>query len=383
MPKNIVFCADGTWNGPGEPDEADDTSPPTNVFKLFLNLAGEIAPGTPLLAKEQERTLTDAGGVEQVAKYLHGVGDSDNFLARILGGTIGAGLIVRIVRGYTFISRNYVQGDRISIVGFSRGAYAARALAGLIAASGLLDATKFDLSDKEVAYRLGSAVWYTHLRAAIRNNPDRLGQLQEFIIDLPAFLLLPPRQDQMLMAPIETVAVWETVGALGIPEFARNQGRLDAFQFADTRLSNCVQHGVQAIAVDEERTDFTPTLWDADPRITQLLFPGAHGDIGGGYPVTGNESGISDCALGWMNEQLSALGVRFAATPARPLAADALGVAHQPWTHLPWTFVGHGPRTFPAGLGRSQCLADRLGKSVRDDPDEPPGPYSPGNLGAD
>ena len=86
--------------------------------------------------------------MQQAAKYLHGVGDSDNFLVKALGGALGAGLITRIVRGYTYISRTYAAGDRIFIVGFSRGAYTARALAGLIAAKGLLDATKLDPTEQ-------------------------------------------------------------------------------------------------------------------------------------------------------------------------------------------------------------------------------------------
>ena len=102
----------------------------------------------------------------QASKYLHGVGDSDNFLVKALGGTLGAGLVTRIVRGYTFISRNYAQGDKIFIVGFSRGAYTARALAGVIAAKGLLDATRVDLTEKETAYRLGAAVWYAYRHSA-------------------------------------------------------------------------------------------------------------------------------------------------------------------------------------------------------------------------
>jgi uncharacterized protein (DUF2235 family) len=121
MAKNVVFCADGTWNGPSEPDDDDASAPATNVFKLFLNLAGLDDPDTLTLAKEQQRTLRTADGtVQQVSKYLHGVGDSNNFLVKALGGTLGEGLITRIVRGYTFISRNYVRGDRIYIIGFSR-----------------------------------------------------------------------------------------------------------------------------------------------------------------------------------------------------------------------------------------------------------------------
>src|SRR5271165_3954006 len=218
MPKAIVFCADGTWNGPAEPANEDESAPPTNIYKLYSNLAGDDAPGTLMVAKEQERALVDAAGTQlQIAKYLYGVGDSDNFLVRILGGTLGAGLIARIVRGYTFISRNYLAGDQIHIVGFSRGAYTARALGGMIAAQGLLDATQIDLNDKAKAYRLGSAVWYSRMQTIRRSNPDLLGKLQEFVLDLPGFLSRPPPPNQLIQAPIATIAVWETVGALGIP----------------------------------------------------------------------------------------------------------------------------------------------------------------------
>lgn len=80
MSKNIIFCADGTWNGPGEPDSDDKAATPTNVFKTFLNLDGLDDAGTTRLAKEQERSLVGADGApQQVAKYLHGVGDSDIF----------------------------------------------------------------------------------------------------------------------------------------------------------------------------------------------------------------------------------------------------------------------------------------------------------------
>ena len=114
MAKNIIFCADGTWNGPGQDDDHDRVADPTNVFKLFANLDGVDAPETTRLADEQERRLaTPNGTVRQVAKYLHGVGDSDNFLVRMGGGAGGAGLVTRVVRGYTFISRNYAAGDRI------------------------------------------------------------------------------------------------------------------------------------------------------------------------------------------------------------------------------------------------------------------------------
>jgi hypothetical protein len=385
MPKTIVFCADGTWNGPGEPTDEDTSAPPTNVFKLYSNLAGQDTPGTLLLAKEQERTLTDADGtLLQIAKYLYGVGDSNNFLVELLGGTLGAGLITRIVRGYTFVSRNYRAGDQIHLVGFSRGAYTARALAGMIVAQGLLDATQLDLTDKTKAYRLGSAVWYAHLRTVRRTNTHMLGRLEEFVLDLPGFVSRPPPTSQLIPAPIAAVAVWETVGALGIPEFAVSEARVDTFQFADTRLSPQVQRGIHAVAVDEQRADFTPTLWDADPRITQVLLPGAHADVGGGNPATGNESALSDCALIWMIARLTELGVHFAITPAFAPVPDPSGIAHRPWAHVPWTALTHLPRVFPHGLALSQCLLDRLrGEPVVAEPGLAPGRYMPGNLAAE
>jgi uncharacterized protein (DUF2235 family) len=384
MPKNIIFCADGTWNGPGEPDTDDKTSPPTNVFKLFLNLDGQDTPGSYLLEKEQERTLAGPdGALRQTAKYLHGVGDSDNFLVRLLGGTLGAGLITRIVRGYTFISRSYVPGDKVFITGFSRGAYTARALGGLIATKGLLDATQIDLTDKERAYKLGTAAWYEYRHAAMAADATWLQKLEDTILDIPGIFITLPSESLLRPAPIEAIAVWDTVGALGIPAYTTNLIRTDVFRFADLRLSPVVQHGIHAIAVDERRADFAPTLWDGDPRITQALFPGAHADVGGGYPDSNHESGLSDGALEWMTRQLANLGVVFAATPAVVPHPDSSGTAHRPWSHSPWDLLPQRERVFPAGLSLSESVLERMaGGPASPHPGTAAAPYTPGNLAA-
>jgi hypothetical protein len=379
MSKNIVFCADGTWNGPGKADTDDQNATASNVFKLFLKLAGTDEPATLRLAGEQERSLAAAdGSVAQVAKYLHGVGDSANFLAKILGGVLGAGLITRIVRGYTFVSRSYAPGDRIYLVGFSRGAYTARALAGLISAKGLLDPAAFDLSDKERAYRLGSAVWYQYRRDGLAAAGYPLGHLQEIAFDLPGFLQRPPNAAALLPAPIEVVAVWDTVGSLGIPQFDNHLLPVDVFQFANTALSQNVKYGCQAISIDEQRTSFTPTLWDLDPRIAQVLFPGAHADVGGGYTTSNNESGLSDCALHWITSELAGLGARFVPSPIAE-TPDPAGTAHQPWLAPAWRALRHAPRTLLPGLALSQSALDRL----KAGPVMPGGiPYAPKNMGA-
>jgi uncharacterized protein (DUF2235 family) len=357
MPKNIIFCADGTWNGPGATED-DLSGQVTNVYKMFINLDGVDDPDSALLANEQERRLVVDGTTLQCAKYLHGVGDSGNYLVKVLGGTVGAGLIARIVRGYTFISRNYEAGDKIYIIGFSRGAYTARALAGLIAGKGLLDARQYDLDDKKTAYQRGAAVWYAYRKAALASAGDRLQRLQETLFDLPHFIFMGPDADKLVDCEIEAVAVWDTVGSLGIPQFALCEGRVDGFQFADQNLSAKVHHGLHAVAVDEQRDDFTPTLWNTDPRIKQVLFPGAHSDVGGGYPAP-KDGVLSDCSMAWMAGELQKLGVRFSAAPKYKVNPFAKGASHQPWLESPWTLLPHKPRTFPSGLCVAHCLIDR------------------------
>ncbi|MBO0753110.1 MAG: DUF2235 domain-containing protein [Bradyrhizobiaceae bacterium] len=382
MSKNVVFCADGTWSGPNQPD-SDDMPNPTNVLKLFENLDGvDIRETARQSRKERERSLkaTD-GSIRQIAKYLHGVGDSENFLVRVLGGALGAGLITRIVRGYTFLSRSYAAGDRIFIIGFSRGAYTARALAGLVAAKGLLDATKLDLTDKSRAYRLGAAVWYQYQRERLPDNKSLIGEPEDIIVNLPGFLIPPPSSDQMVAVPIEAVAVWDTVGALGIPEYNVKKMRVDSLQFIDRKLSIKVRRGLHAVAIDERRADFTPTLWDADPRATQVLFAGAHSDVGGGCPQTNDESGLSDGALAWMTGQLAQLGVQFSAPPAHPVKPDARGMAHRPWLHPPWNVLLHHTRRFPDhGLEVSPLVRERMAAGDVPIEGESARPYQPSNL---
>jgi uncharacterized protein (DUF2235 family) len=383
MPKIIVFCADGTWNGPGEPDDENTAAPPTNVFKLFLNLAGTNTPDTALLADEQERVLLDAAGNPlQCSKYLHGVGDSSNFLVQLLGGTVGSGLIARIVRGYTYISRNYLAGDRIYITGFSRGAYTARALAGMIARMGLLDATQLDLTDKQAAYRLGSSVWYAYRQAALQDNPDWLSRLVDVVNDLPGFFQKPVPAGQSISAPIEAVAVWDTVGSLGIPTYTLQQQRVDLFQFADRKLSPKVNHGIHAVAVDEQRADFTPTLWDPDPaRIVQMLFPGCHSDVGGGFVGPGPESGLSDATLQWMTDRLAERGVMFQSPPVYVGKPDCCGTAHATWLTGIWQVLPRSLRKFGPDIQESSEVVGReQADAVIPYPGAPACRYTPINL---
>jgi uncharacterized protein (DUF2235 family) len=375
--RNIVFCADGTWNGPGQDQDKDGSPDHTNVYKLFLALDGEDPAGVFKSAAEQEKEFR-ANGSAQIAKYIHGVGDSKNPVKKLIEGTTGTGTLSRIVRGYTFVSRNYEPGANIFIVGFSRGAYTARALAGLIASQGLLGPRI--TQDKELAYRCGKEAWYRY-RATSETKRSLGARVLEALASPREFFTRDKLKDADLIPVdrIASVAVWDTVGAMGLPRY-HDETRRDEFKFANTRLSEKVSHGFHAVALDERRVDFTPTLWDATRNVTQVLFPGAHSDVGGGYPDGDGESGLANGALQWMIEQLQGAGVRFVPDEVARLKPDPTGTAHQPWRHGPWPKMPQSSRVFPAGMRAHASIEERMrAAGVVAEPGEAPGPYRPDN----
>jgi len=387
MAKNIVFCADGTWNGPDDAPRGDPDNGVSNVLKLFRALARDTA-SADMRALEQECSLKgEDGHLIQVAKYINGVGDATSRIMELWQGGTGAGLSARVVRGYTFISRNYQDGDRIVLVGFSRGAYTARALAGLIAKQGLLNPTKTPFENKQRTYRLGAQVWTEYRQEALDKPNSWLGDLQATITDPIAVLRdlfdgHSTRADRV-DAPIKAVGVWDTVGSMGIPAFNRRLERIDLFQFADRDLSPSVEYGFHGTAIDELRADFTPTLWNPRERLEQVLFPGAHSDVGGGYPTAAQESGLANGALHWMMRCLSRpeIGVRFTdgAITAVGNGIDATAPQHEPWFNNAFL---RSERVFPSGLAVSAILRDRLAAPmVRHLPSQLSGPYRPTNLG--
>ena len=274
-------------------------------------------PDTLTLRDEQEKVLTNPDGSKaQVAKYLHGVGDSDNVLIRVLAGVARAGVIDRIVRGYTFISRNYAPGDEIHIVGFSRGAYTARALGGMIAKVGLLNPKTYDPANKLDAYRLGIAAW-SKSKGVMLTEANKLSGIKSHLLNyVQSFLASQLRPDSLIPdVKIKSIGVWDTVRSLGIPAYAGTSATI-LFRFINTALSNQVDNGFHAMSIDELRIDFPVTRWDERKGVRQVWFAGAHSDVGGGYPPA--ECGLSDIGLDWMMRRLAEVGVSFAS----PLAYD-------------------------------------------------------------
>jgi uncharacterized protein (DUF2235 family) len=351
MARNIVFCADGTWSGPDVDEDQDGGPGLTNVLKLFAMLEGDDTWPTIRLRDEQERFLGQREGRRaQVAKYIHGLGDPGNPIVPLLGGGFGAGVIARIVRGYTFVSREYTcPEDRIVLVGFSRGASTVRALAALICDMGLLRHGTDDPKDKAAAYRLGIRAWCTHRAQLASRQPLSLRErVQATLAALPDFAREPVSPEQLTPVPaIDSVAVWDTVGKFGIPAMDERTGeRADVYRFADTVLHPKVRHGFHAVSIDEQRGGFEPTLWTARENVVQCLFAGSHADVGGGHPAAAIESGLSDIALVWMAEQLKRREVIFSHPMPRGINPDPRGTAHEPWAQGEFAGRPAAPRCF-------------------------------------
>ncbi len=190
--------------------------------------------------------------------------------------------------------------------------------------------------------------------------------------------------DSFVPVNITAVAVWDTVGALGIP-LGRGMPAADLFRFCDTTLHPGIGLGLHAVALDERRQSFAPTLWDDDPRVTQALFPGGHCDAGGGTP----EHGLSDGPLTWFVDRLqqSDVGVRFALHPACEVSQDAGALRHCAWVETAaWAALGLAARDFRAGLVVHDSVRQRM-TSFGKTPEKvelragaAAGPYAPGNL---
>lgn len=286
--KRIVILVDGTWNEEG-------TGINTNIAKLDPS---NRPAGAPLIKGE------GPDGTKQLVFYHDGVGNDPDVLKHILGGAIGIGLRKIVQQCYQTVAGNYLPGDEIYILGFSRGAYAARALAGLIGASGIQRTTDTNVFD---------AVW-NHFRVA----PDvREGQKAPSSGDQKAIDTFNKAAAQNTIDAnprIKCVGVFDTVGSYGVPAGIGLAaiGRyftLAFLGFHDTEIGDHVDIGLHAVAVDERRRPFVPTFWTAPkaqpPRthVEQTWFAGVHCNIGGGYA----NSGLSDQALIWMIVRIQAL----------------------------------------------------------------------------
>ena len=345
--KNIIFCADGTWNGPTGNDVIPD---PSNVQLYFESLVNS-AQCDHSKPEQESKVWNESGDLIQIAKYINGVGAEDSIFEKAFGGAFGFGLMYRIARGYTFISRNYKPRDKIFILGFSRGAYTSRALAGIISKYGLLDWEKLELEESSNTSYLAAMTIILRYFSEGKENEKFSSFISKFFdicadqsVKFGKWLthVIMPEQRLIAVDAIECVSVWDTVGAYGIPFYDNLERKyLDFFEFADKVLNPKIKRGSHAISIDERRLLFTPTLWEKDERITQVLYTGSHSDVGGGYI----ERGLSDISLQWIINETKNLGVMFENNISN-LTLNALSDIHPQWEKDPWPNFKSGDRDF-------------------------------------
>lgn len=293
--KRLIVCCDGTWNNPEQEDNG--IASPTNVVKMYNSIAQH-----------------DENDVQQLTYYHPGVGGEDSgMIDAILGGAIGAGISRHLCSAYHWLGNNYQEGDQIYLFGFSRGAFTARSLGGFIG-KGLLDLRKVNSKDSwsrvKIAYDLGYRIEGAEINDWAKN-------------DWSFFNNKTP-------TPVHFIGVWDTVGALGVPddlEIINFFDNKDKWQFHNTALGanvNCARH---AMAIDEKRSSFSVTRWENAAQhkdAIELWFPGVHSDVGGGY----SHCDLSNGSLKWMMKESGNVGLIFRKGIEQTIKCNSLGVMH-------------------------------------------------------
>lgn len=277
--KRLALFLDGTWN-------SVDSN--TNVWRMRALCAAKGADGAP-----------------QIVYYSVGVNG-------FLGGVFGHGLDENIRLAYEWLIENYNDGDEIYIFGFSRGAFTARALSGLIAIDGILKAgSPIGVAELFKRYKKGDeeTIWKLKEMEA-SGDIDKLTEQEKWLLKYSR------------PTNVKVIGVWDTVGSVGLaagdfPGISRS-----SFDYLQTGLRIHILNGYHALAIDEHRNDFAPTLWDvrrpkdphaviAQPRplsgVEQRWFVGAHANVGGGYET----DLLAQAPLRWMMKKAESQGLSF------------------------------------------------------------------------
>ncbi|KAG9254517.1 uncharacterized protein F5Z01DRAFT_750400 [Emericellopsis atlantica] len=323
--KRIILCADGTWLA----SDLGTKEVPSNV----ATVARTLSP----TGSNSEGEL-----VPQIVFYHSGLGSGALPLQKAISGEcipipsrqgrgtrltkfkggLGWGLDLDICQIYEFIAENYEPGDELFFFGFSRGAFTVRSVAGLVCDVGVL--SKVDMAHFP-------ALWH-----AYQNNQS--GQ---------PFASSPWYQDNAQKfhlssnVRIKVIAVWETVGALvsilpalmrsifsrtnaeqGIPEWplVKALEKIGVpvnsdLKFYNTNLSPGVDYAFQALALDEQRLTFPPTMWHKTEKapaidLEQCWFPGVHANLGGQGEIPASQSDhgeIGNISFAWMVDNVAGM----------------------------------------------------------------------------
>jgi uncharacterized protein (DUF2235 family) len=286
MARKLILCLDGTWNHPDDDSRPDDVQVETNVRRIF------------------EAALDGSKVYNQVKWYDDGIGGPGScWFDRIGAGAFGLGLDVKILDAYRYLADVYEKDDEIFLFGYSRGAYSARSLLGLIRKCGLVY--------REYRHFAGQAYAIYRGRNA---HPDCREAVE--------FRLRYSRE-----IPIHTIGLFDCVGSLGIPLDAFARLNRTFYEYHDVTLSSIVANAYHAVAIDEHRSVFNVTMWDppapVDQNLEQRWFAGSHADVGGGVP----DRRLSDLSLRWMMERALEHGIIFEPRQV-PLRIERNHLAH-------------------------------------------------------
>ena len=350
FPRRLALCLDGTWN------ERDSG---TNIYHFSnLILEGKIEPASPpqqgSTPSEPAPTAQPEGPLQakagqtwvQMVYYDEGVGTG--MFDRVTGGGLGRGLAENVREAYDWLVERYRDGDEVYIFGFSRGAYTARSLVGMIANCGLLyrgaplppeqlwngyrKMTPYPEPKRPDGTPIPTRKWWQPFGAQ-RQGPFRpLQRLKkdEFPGGSLYLSYIPEDErsetEELLCRwsrriPIHCLAVFDTVRTLGIEALAIPWLRDRKTQFHKTQLTWLIQNGFHALAIDEHRANFSHVPWHRKSRkptatnkdlatsgpIRQRWFIGAHSNIGGSY----DDGTLAQLPLAWFIKECSKLGLVF------------------------------------------------------------------------
>lgn len=327
--KNIVVCLDGTNN---QLRAADNT----NVVRL-LNLLDLSDPS------------------RQVAYYDPGVGTFSSpsawspparALSRYAGLMFGAGLRQNLGEAYSYITSTYESGDHIFVFGFSRGAYTARALTGLLEVFGVFRRG----SETLIPYAVSA-----YAKQQRHDDPNFFAGLRVYAETHSV--------NRFGHTPVHFVGIWDTVKSAGTLTRQLRWPYTRQLPHATT-----VRH---AVAIDEKRRPFAPYLVEhpkpdhlnavKNQDLLEVWFAGVHSDVGGVF-ATGTK--LSDIPLKWMADEAVLRGLLVRPSAYAQMSAlsgvDPTGAHHvMPWY---WDLLGPGRRTVPTNAFIHASVRERVAK---------------------
>jgi uncharacterized protein (DUF2235 family) len=306
MPKNIVICCDGTGNEFGAVN--------SNVVRLYRVL--EANPQT------------------QVVYYHPGVGTlgAPNALTklqkwwtRMCGLAFGYGLSAVVADACKFLMDHFEEGDRVYLFGFSRGAYAVRALAALLYVFGLI--------------RKGNEVLIPYAIRMLKHRPKNAPADGDAFAEWQA-LGRQFRETFSRECKPHFVGLWDTVSSVG--------WIYSPVTLPFTAANPDIHIGRHAVSIDERRCFYRQNLWSAPAPgqdIRQVWFAGVHSDVGRGYAEA--ESGLAGIALDWMLDQAVEAGLLVNATRSAEILA-AMGPPRSPHKslHGAWWILEYWPKRY-------------------------------------